>query len=100
MQESGQSCKGTSVHILTLSPLLYPINSYSTLCICTCTPTPVPIPIVDDYSSQIVDDLHICKLSTLASYLCSYLSHIRQASDTWGHVHMILWHPLRHMDLG
>jgi hypothetical protein len=36
-------CKGTSVHILTLSPLLSPINSYSTLCICTSTPTPVPI---------------------------------------------------------
>jgi hypothetical protein len=41
-------CKGTSVHILTLSPLLSPINSYSTPCICTSTPTPVPIPIVDD----------------------------------------------------
>jgi hypothetical protein len=45
-------CKGTSVHILTLSPLLSPINSYSTLCICTSTPTPVPTPIVDDYHHQ------------------------------------------------
>jgi hypothetical protein len=75
-------CKGTSVHTLTLSPLLYPINSYSTLCRCTSTPTPVPIPIVDDYLSPIVDDLHICKSSTLASHLHSYLSHIGQASDT------------------
>jgi hypothetical protein len=33
-------CKGTSVHLLTLPPLLspipsYPLNHYSTLCICT-----------------------------------------------------------------
>jgi hypothetical protein len=47
-----KSCKGTSVHILTLSLLLSPINSYSTLCICTSTPTPVPIPIVNDYHHQ------------------------------------------------
>jgi hypothetical protein len=45
-------CKGTSVHILTLSPLLSPINSYSTLCTCTSTPTPVPIPKVDDLYFQ------------------------------------------------
>jgi hypothetical protein len=45
---SRRHCKETSVYILTLSPLLSPINSYSTLCICTSTPTPVPIPIVDD----------------------------------------------------
>jgi hypothetical protein len=48
----GGVCKGTSVHILTLSPLLSPINSYSTLCICTSTPTPVPTPKVDDLYLQ------------------------------------------------
>jgi hypothetical protein len=47
-QSPDLNCKGTLVHTLTLSPLLSPINSYSTLCICTSTPTPVPIPIVDD----------------------------------------------------
>jgi hypothetical protein len=87
-----------NITILTLSPLLSPINSYSTLCICTSTPTPVPIPIVDNYLSPIVNDLCILKSSTLDSYLCSYLSHIRQTLDTWGHVHAILWHPPHHMD--
>jgi hypothetical protein len=66
-------------HDITLSPLLSPINSYSTLCICTSTPTPVLIIIVDDYLSPIVDDLRILKSSTLNSYLCSHLSHIGQA---------------------
>jgi hypothetical protein len=48
----GGICKGTSVYILTLSSLLSPVNSYSTLCICTSTPTPVPTPIVNDYHHQ------------------------------------------------
>jgi hypothetical protein len=53
-------------------------------------PTPVPIPIVDD--------LGILKSTTLTSSLRSHLSHIGQSSDTWGHVHAILQHPLRHVD--
>jgi hypothetical protein len=46
------SCKGTSVHILTSSPLLPLINSHSTLCICTSTPTPVPIPRLTTFISN------------------------------------------------
>jgi hypothetical protein len=49
-------------------------------------------------SSPIVDDLGILKSSTIDSHLRSYLSHIGQASDTQGHIHATLRHPLDHVD--
>jgi hypothetical protein len=48
--------------------------------------------------SPIVDDLGVLKSSTIDSHLRSHLSHIGQASDTWGHVHATLQHPLHHVD--
>jgi hypothetical protein len=82
---------------ISLPYLLYSLLSSPTLS--TLTPlcayvhplTTVPIPIVDD--------ICILKLPTLTSSLYPHLNRIRQASDTWGQVHAILRHPLRHMDL-
>jgi hypothetical protein len=86
---------------ISLPYLLYSLLPSSTLS----TPTPLCayVHIITKGRrplSPIVDDSRILKSLTLDFHLCSHLSHLGQASDTWGHVHEILRHPLRHVDLG
>jgi hypothetical protein len=92
-------CKGTSVHFLTY-PFLsyYPPHLSLSICI-------LPIPLhhlqgphseANNFCTQSLmtfqKSTHQMS-STSHVLLCSYLSHIRRASDTLGQVCMALWHP-------
>jgi hypothetical protein len=88
-------CKGTSVCFLT-----FPLLSYSPLVHMyfshTFVPSPGTTPKANDFCIQSQTTFRMLthqKSLTFCLLFCSYLSSIRQALDTLGHVHVTLRHP-------